>query len=111
MLLLVDGKPTISTSNPTPLEQTVTTLTCTLATLAVTDKLRGYYEWYKDGRMISKTPANTYGIRITGRANSGSYKCKVQWRDNMVNMMSELSDAKEVEVLCKFDTVFSTCRV
>ena len=108
MLLLVDGKPTISTSNPTPVENSATTLTCTLATLASTDKLRGYYEWYKDGKRISKTPANTYDLPGK-RDNSGSYKCKVLWTDN--NMMSELSDAEELTVLCKFDTVFLTCRV
>ena len=107
MLLLDNDKPMISTPNPTPVEHTAITLTCTLATIPATDPLRGY-EWYKDGAMILDTADNTYDIRKTGRAHSGAYRCKALWDDN--SKISELSDAEEVMVLCKFYTVFIMCR-
>ena len=106
MILLDNDQPTISTPNPTPVEHTAITLTCTLATIPARDTPRGY-EWYKDGAMILDTSANTYDIQ-TGRAHSGSYQCKALWVDS--SKISELSDAEEVRVLCKFHTVFIMCR-
>ena len=100
-LLLDNDKPTISTSNPTPLEYTsaVTTLSCNPAT---TDSISGY-EWYKDNQKISNAAAHKYNLPVNDRANSGSYKCKVV----SVNAgTSQLSDEKTVTFLCKFDKLF-----
>ena len=102
-LLLDNDKPTISTSNPTPVENsgTVPTLRCNPAT---TDSIYGY-EWYKDGRKIEDTALDTYDLPGNDRANSGSYKCKVV-SDNAGT--SQLSDDQTVTFLCKFDKLFLT---
>ena len=95
MLILDNDKPSISTPNDTPVENagTTTTLTCNPAT---SDSIKGY-EWYKDNQKISNAAAQKYDLP-DGRANSGSYNCKVV--SNNVGT-SETSDAKTVTFLCK----------
>ena len=96
MLILDNDQPSISTSNDTPVENsgTTTTLTCNPATI---DSIKGY-EWYKDDQKISNAAAQKYDLPDNGRANSGSYKCKVVPNNAGT---SEYSDAKSVTFLCK----------
>ena len=100
-LLLDNDKPTISTPNPTPLENsgTVPTLTCIPDT---TDSITAY-QWYKDGSKILDSALDTYNLPGNDRANSGSFKCMVV----SVNAgTSVASDDQSVTFLCKFDELF-----
>ena len=95
-LLLDNDKPSVTTPDLTPVENTstTTTLTCNPTT---TDSITGY-EWYKGTNKIANAAASTYDLSDNGRQNSGSYQCKVV-SSNVGT--SVLSDATTLTFLCK----------